>query len=227
MSIKSSELSKQQIVRLLGEKAHYHILDIGTYDGKDAKGIIDLLPSAEAHCFEADPRSQQLFRSIHGQDNEKIQLYTVAIGNEDAIVTFHQSDSETRRHEHNPKSWSASSSLKQPKTHLELFPEVEFKKEIQVKCYKLDTWYKNNLFPYVIDFIWADVNGAEEDVILGGLNTLNKHTRFLYIEFSNKELYKDSINKEKLLSLLPDFKVLGTYNYQGNFGNVLLKNKNL
>jgi FkbM family methyltransferase len=226
MSVKSNELTKIQIVRLLGEKSHYHILDIGTYDGKDARGILDLLPSAEAHCFEADPRSQKLFRSIH-PNSEVMNLYSVAIGNVDDMVTFHQSDSDTRRHEHNKSSWSASSSLKEPKEHLELFPEVEFKNSIKVRCYKLDTWYKNNLFPYTIDFIWADVNGAENDVISGGLNTLNKHTRFLYIEFSNKELYKDSIDKQGLLDMLPDFKVLGTYNYQGNFGNVLLKNKNL
>ena len=71
-----------------------------------------------------------------------------------------------------------------------------------------------------IDFIWADVQGAEEDLIKGGLKSLNNITKYFYTEFSNEELYKGQPNLSKILKLLPNFKIVKRY---GN--NVLLKNK--
>ena len=98
--------------------------------------------------------------------------------------------------------------------------------KIKVKSIKLDTWMKQFNHKY-INFIWADINGAEEDLILGGLNTLRDNTKFLYIETSDKELYEGEINKQRLLELLPEFELIDTFNDLGNFCNILLKNKNL
>ena len=39
----------------------------------------------------------------------------------------------------------------------------------------LDSWVKANKINK-IDFIWADVQGAERELILGGLKTLNEKT---------------------------------------------------
>ena len=72
-----------------------------------------------------------------------------------------------------------------------------------------------------------DINGAEEDFILGASAVLKYRVRFLYIEFSDKELYEGQITKEKILNLLPDFSLMNIYNFKGNFGNLLLKNRNL
>ena len=218
------EISKKEIYNLIGEVARPIILDIGTYDGADAQAIASMYHECEVHCFEADPRSIDIFLELN-RNEEDLYLHTNAIGNVDDVISFHQSDSTTRRHSHNPNSWSASSSIKKPKEHLTLFPDVEFNNTIQVRCLKLDTWYNNNLKSQIVDFIWADVNGGEEELILGGVETLSRRVRFLYIEFSDRELYENSINKEKILELLPDFELIDTYNFQGNFGNVLLKNK--
>lgn len=219
------ELDKKFIKELIGNKAKPVILDIGTYDGFDAAELALQFEDCEVHCFEADKRSQELFKSQQG-DNPKLHLWEVVVGSESYTkVKLYKSDSETRRHYEDQKSWSASSSIRKPKNHLELFPDVQFIETEEVESTTLDMWDWFHDFD-VIDFIWCDVNGAEEDVVKGGTEVLKK-TRYLYIEFSNKELYEGQIDKEKLLSLLPDFEELGVFNWMGNFGNVLLKNKNL
>lgn len=223
-----TEISKEYIADLIGGGRESLILDIGSYDGRDARELKKILPGSDIHCFEVDPRSADLFRRRNlftlGTD---FHLWTFALGKEDGSVNFYQSDSETRRHYSDQNEWSASSSLKKPKNHLQLFPDVNFKKIISIKVVQLDRFYFQTLYPRIIDFIWCDVNGAEEDVIRGGLNTLMNRTRFLYIEFSDNELYEGQITKDELLRLLPDFEVLEVYNFRGNFGNILLRNKQL
>jgi len=222
------ELSKQQIAELIGlDNPHPVILEIGAYDGKDGKEIAEQFASCEVHCFEADPRSQSLFELLN-EPYGKINLHKIALGNVNGEIEFYQSDSETRRHYDFQNDWSASSSIRKPKTHLDLFPDVQFEKKIKVRCLKLDTWYRQNFTSHqLIDFVWADVNGAEEDVILGGINTLTNNARYLYIETSDKELYEGQITTDKLLELLPTFSVLDIYKNLGNFANILLKNNEL
>ena len=44
---------------------------------------------------------------------------------------------------------------------------------------------------------------------------------------SDKELFENQITKNDIKKLLPSFEELGIYNFLGNYGNVLLRNKNL
>ena len=66
--------------------------------------------------------------------------------------------------------------------------------------------------------IWADVQGAEENLIKGGLKTLS-HTKYFYTEYEDDELYEGQITLDQIKNLLPNFKAIG---YFGN--NVLFKN---
>jgi hypothetical protein len=72
-----------------------------------------------------------------------------------------------------------------------------------------------------IDFIWMDVQGAEMEVLRGGKNTIAK-TRYLYTEYSNKELYEGQANLRKLLKAVNNFDVLIRYP-----GDVLLRNNQI
>jgi hypothetical protein len=73
----------------------------------------------------------------------------------------------------------------------------------------------------VIDLIWADVQGAEGDLIRGGTRTLAS-TRFFYTEFDDKELYVGQLTLPTLLGLLPDWAIVSKYH-----NNVLLRNTTL
>jgi len=226
----SKELSKYKIAKLMYTIDDAPIiLEIGSYDGKDTQQLARI-PYSSVICFEADERIYDSFNNRVGTVSN-IFLKKLALGNVDGEVDFYLSDSDTRRHD-NKNFWSASSSMKEPNFHLELFKDVYFKEKTKVKSEKLDTWYNEHIRPLDrnISFIWCDINGAEEDFILGGIDTLQNHTRYLYIEFSDKELYKGQITKDRILELLPNFELIGIYNFPkdlGNFGNLLLKNKTL
>ena len=124
------------------------------------------------------------------------------------------------RKENFPKGWDYSGSIRQPKKHLEIYPWCTFEKKVDVETKRLDTWIREQGIEY-IDFIWADVQGAEVDLIKGAGETLAR-TRYFYTEYSNKELYRGQINLRGLLNLLPNFEVLYRYD-----NDVLLRNTEL
>jgi hypothetical protein len=90
-----------------------------------------------------------------------------------------------------------------------------------VQCLTYDTLFQQTSLDRV-DFIWADIQGSEIDLIRGGQTAL-KHTRYLYLEYSNGGLYQGDANLEALCQALgeqweiaEDFK-----------GDALLRNKML
>ena len=99
---------------------------------------------------------------------------------------------------------------------------IKFDDQITVKSITLDKFCEDKNIK-LIDFIWADVQGAEENLILGGLKTLNTKVRYLYTEYSNKEYYEGQLKLENLLKLIGDnWEVIKDFGY-----DVLLKNKTL
>jgi FkbM family methyltransferase len=215
------DLSKEEIKELIG-KENPVIVEIGVYDGRDTLEFIKVMPNATVYGFECDPRAIAILKQRIADD--RIIIEECAIGNTNSLVRLNLSDSDTRRHKYNPDYWSASSSIKRPKNHLALFKDVVFNREVAVPCKTLDKWQTESDVRE-IDFLWMDVNGAEGDVLLGGELALNISCRYIYMEFSNSELYEGQIKLDKIKRLLYNFKQVGIYNYQGNFGNVLLKNK--
>jgi hypothetical protein len=56
--------------------------------------------------------------------------------------------------------------------------------------------------------MWVDVQGAEDLVFSGGIETL-KNTCYVYTEYCNRELYEGQINLNQILELFGnDWKVL-------------------
>ena len=214
---KTTEKINKEYLKILIDTETPTILDIGCYDGQDSLELAELFKKPTIYCFEPDQRSLELFNKLIKKDR-RIKLISKVVSNIDGKVELYQSSSPKRNHP------SASSSIKQPKNILTIFPDIEYNKPIITNSIKLDTWAKKNNINK-IDLMWVDVNGAEKEVIEGAKNILN-YTRFLFIEFSNKELWAGQINKKELISLLPNFKELGIYNYLGNYGDILLRNKN-
>ncbi len=213
------EFDKRILKKLLSKEPL--ILDIGCYDGKDSVEMSKLFKNCVIHCFECDKRSIKLFNQ-KTKDIPNIFLHEFAMSNVNGLIDFYLSDSDTRRHYEGQESWSASSSIRKPKNHIKLFEDVKFNIVEKVRSVSLDDWFSGLRY---IDLIWVDVNGGEEDFIKGGIETLLNLTKYLFIEFSDKELYEGQINKDKLLSLLGNtFEVIDVYNYEGNFGNLFLKN---
>ena len=70
----------------------------------------------------------------------------------------------------------------------------------------------------VIDFIWADVQGAEDLVFSGAKDTLTR-TRYVYTEYGTN-LYEGQLSRDQLITLFgPKWSVVHDFG-----GDILLKN---
>jgi FkbM family methyltransferase len=124
------------------------------------------------------------------------------------------------------KEWDASSSIKKSISYSKNYPWLTFNKALEVKTLKLDTFIKENDINF-IDFIWMDIQGAEEEAFEGACHTLSR-TKYLYTEYGEVSCYLDAMTREETVSLLQkhNFEVIPDYSDQKKIGNLLFVNKN-
>ena len=201
-------LSWERIRTLVGEQART-ILEVGANQGTDTRHMLEAFPRATIHCFEPDPRAAK----VHAESvrDRRVHLHRIAIGAANGKAEFHMSggtrpDLPAAERARYPEGWDQSGSLRRPTGHLENYPWCTFRKSIQVEVRTLDAWSRKHA-PETIDFLWADVQGAEGDLVAGGPETLAR-TRFMFCEYSERELYEGEPNLAQLLDLLPDFEVI-------------------
>jgi FkbM family methyltransferase len=204
-------LSAQEIRALVGTDSPL-IVEVGAHDGSTTAEFLEAMPNARVFCFEPDPRAIRRHRARLGTA-PRVVLFPCAVGRSMGSVRFWQSGGFEHLH---PDGWDHSGSIKRPKDHLKVWPGIHFDKQIEVALITLDAWHAAMGRPN-IDFIWADVQGAEEDLILGGLQTL-RSTRFFYTEYSNRELYEGEVGLQEIYELLPEFDILKVFD-----GDVLLR----
>lgn len=212
-SFVKTSITDKELARLI-DKENPIILDIGCNDGSDTFRFLNLFKKAQVYCFEPDPRARKRYKAKISDTRAK--LFSCAISGSDGFADFYVSD--VINSPKYPEGWDLSGSIRKPKLHLQLYPWCKFNKKIKVQTKKLDTWCKEEGINF-IDFVWADVQGTESDLIKGGIGALRR-TRYLYTEYSNQELYEGQINLAEILRLLPEFKIVRKYP-----NDVLLKNK--
>ena len=217
-------LGAQELRRLVG-KPDPVILDIGCNDGTHTLMFLSLFERARVYAFEPDPRARRRFETL--VQDSRAHLFATAVAAVDGVTEFYPSDGAPSAEwaARLPEGWDHSGSIRKPKQHLDVHPWCEFRQKIQVEVTRLDTWASKQAVE-AVDFIWADVQGAEADLIRGGRQTL-KRTRFFYTEYSNRELYEGQADLVELLAMLPDFELV--HRYQGEVhqyqGDVLLRNR--
>lgn len=194
------------------------ILEIGCNDGTDTLAFLSLFPGAQICCFEPDPRAQERFR-LRVRD-VRTQLFPLAVGSSDGQATFYQSDGfpSDDAAQKLPQGWDLSGSIRRPKHHLQQHPWCTFTRQITVPLVRLDTW-ADAFGVKGIDFVWADVQGAERDLIEGGQKTLAR-TRFFFTEYNDQELYEGQVTLHELRRMLPNFEVVAVYPDDVLFRNV-------
>jgi len=189
------------------------IIEIGSNTGTTTSLFLKAFPEAKIYCFEPDP--SLVLRFKNNINNKNVNLLEVAIGNTNGKTVFFRSSAI------NPlEDRTQSGSIKKPKNHLLQHPDIVFDEQISVPVIKLDDWFKDQNID-VVDFIWADIQGAEEDLILGAKEVLKK-TRYFYTEYSNLEDYDGQITLKKMCTLLDNFFIHRIFSY-----DVLMVNNNL
>jgi len=145
-----------------------------------------------------------------------VHLIESAVGNQNGTIVFHQSSGVDEY-----ADWNQSGSIRKPKDHTKIWPKVTFDQSIEVPIIRLDDWAKSLEIP-LIDFIWADTQGAESDLILGGLETL-KRVRYLYTEYGFQELYDGQVSLQEIDTLLTEFSISRVFDWDALFENIALK----
>jgi len=216
----------EYIEEIINSKDELLFFEFGMCDGFHTNTICNLINSRQKKFdyYGFEP-VEKLYNQIveYKQHYPYGKFYPInkAIGNKDGLVDFYESGGQKIVDGINVENYYGSSSINQPKNVFIYWPDMTFEKK-QIQSVKLDSFIKeNNLKDKIIDFIWADIQGAEANLIRGGRKTF-KNVRYFYTEYSNGGLYKGDKGLNDILKMLPDFDIECDYQ-----GDVLLKNKNL
>jgi len=216
-------ISFRQIRKLVNQDSPT-IIEVGAHHGVHTEQFLRTFQSARIYAFEPDPRAIAKFEERIR--DPRVRLFKTAVGARDGSTEFHASSglppglSAEASQAIYPLGWDQSGSIRKPKNYKKFWPWLDFNSTFAVPVTRLDTWAEQHSVVEV-DFIWADMQGAEGELIDGGSEVLRK-TRFLYIEYSNNEIYEGEPTLAELLQLLPSFAVVTQFP-----GDVLLRNKDL
>lgn len=200
-------ISGEEIRQLVGQSPI--MLEIGSHNGSDTASFLEAMPEMRLFCFEPDQRPIASFKETIGDDS-RVTLYEKAVADVDGALPFYASTGKAGGFD----DWDFSGSLCEPTGHRKYSPAITFKAPAPVPCVRLDTWYTETLWPGTpIDFIWADCQGAQRQLLAGAATTLGA-TRYLYIEAHNRPympLYEGEPTQSELIALLPGFQPLAVY----------------
>lgn len=188
-----------------GERVFF---ELGAHCGNDTLQLV-AFPGVTVHAFEPDPRN--IIPDLPG-----IVANRSAIAAHDGEVQFYPSATRADR------PWTLSGSIHPPTGHLEAYPDVVFKGMVTIPAITLDTYVKRHNLKR-IDFIWADIQGAERDMILGGREALAR-TRYLYTEYWDVPLYESQPSLDEIMALLPGWRLLDDWPSGESFADALLEN---
>lgn len=208
-------LSMLDIKLMFENKSKLTILEIGAHVGKDTINFAKAFPEACIYAFEPDPRNFTELSANVAQYNNVVPI-NIAVSSSNGVSEFNLSktDIETFGSCH-----TESSSLMSPSLHKIMHPHVDWE-VCQVRTITLDSFIKQFSIRS-IDFIWADVQGAEGMLISGGCEAL-KITRFFYTEYGLRKIYAQQTLLPQLLGMLPQFTILRRFPC-----DILLQNKSI
>jgi FkbM family methyltransferase len=184
--------------------------EIGAYDGADTAWLFEACKKPSRYfAFEPDPRNIRSFPT--GRLPVGVSFYGLAVGAVEGLASFYPSADNHR----------SSSSLRKPLRHLDVYPHVGFIGETSVQVTTLDAFCDRSGIDR-IDFLWADMQGAERDMVAGGEQILKK-TKFMFLERMHHELYEGQwVDGDTALALDMDWGVVADFP-----DDVLLWNKKL
>lgn len=204
--------------RLIG-RTNPVILDVGANDGEDSLRFLKLFPDARIICFEPDTRALRLLR-MHV--NDRCAIVPCAVSAADGEVVFWPSKGHPPGQPKTSEGWHKSGSTHVPTGHLGAHPWCQFGEPVTVPTVRLDTWAATHLSTGVVSLIWADVQGAERDLIEGAQSLLAR-TCYFYTEYSDQPLYDRQPTLHEIGDALPvGFEMTEVFQFDALFTNTTL-----
>lgn len=181
MLIKPKELSE-----ILGVSPH-GILHVGAHTAEEAVLYKEegFLNNGKAIWVEAQPElAEKLRQSLNSDEHEVIEA--VAWSEDGLLMPFHMTSN------------SQSSSVYDLGEHSIVYPDIQVVKVNQVITSRLDNVLaKDSKF----EFLNLDIQGAELQALIGLGDFLNR-VNYIYLEVSNKALYKGAPKSQDLREFL-------------------------
>ena len=202
---------KENIRALLAEIPNPCIVELGAHTGEE-EGWFRKVANGSLHHIMVEPDMRNVKYLLDKPTGNARRVIVAAVSDKDGVAEFHFSE--------NPRDNNhASGSLRKPTGHLEHLPWITFPHTGIVPTMTLDTLFEQERLK-VIDLLWVDIQGAERNMIAGGKKALG-HTRYLFMEAEEIELYEGEALKAELVSLLPGWTLLADFG-----SNILLRNEN-
>jgi FkbM family methyltransferase len=149
------------------------VIHIGAHKGEEVEAYEELFDTdIPIHLFEPQKKYFEFIKSKY-RDSKNIKLYEYGCGEkvEDLELNIASND-------------GLSSSVLEPKLHLEVHPDVRFTSKEVISLRTLDSF---NILDS--NFLNIDIQGYELNALRGSLNTLLKIT-YVYLEINKEEVYK-------------------------------------
>lgn len=174
------------------------VFDIGASLGSMSSFFAKMPNIVEIHAFE--PISSVYHKLVHKLAKfPKVFCHNVALGEDNRTVEMHVM----------PEYTASSSLLEMKDLHKREFPKDYTSYIESVTMVTLDTYVAANNLPQP-HIIKVDVQGYEDRVIKGGLNTF-KNTKYCILEASFQALYENSLLFNDLYNIMKElnFKLVG------------------
>ncbi len=184
------------------------ICDIGCCEGQDSIKYQKLFPASRILAFEPLPDNIQIIKKLWKKYNiSNAEIFDVALSNQIGERNFYVSSGHPDNLK-NSDQWdfgNKSSSLLPP-NELEMKKYhnwLSFSQIIKVKTDTLDNFCEQHQIS-TIDLIHLDVQGAELDVLQGGVKML-ENVSAIWLEVEAVELYQNQPLKQEIENFLDDY----------------------
>lgn len=189
---------------------------VGAFQFEERDLLFSLFPNLQSvYLFEPTPEAYESLKQIIANDH-RVSVFPYAISNFNGQSEFNVSN-----------NWQSSSLLNFGK-HKEIFPEVDMTRAITVETRTIDQVIIDHILPPP-DMLFADAQGAENQIIGSFSQNLRERLQLIYTEASTEELYVGSGTLDDLCNNLIDhFEYLGfapTRNETPTHGNAIFVNK--
>lgn len=169
------------------------IVEVGANDGSTTKDFLDIFPDLKAiYCIEPDTRALVDFKKQNFP--KEVKIFNLALSDKNEKVFLYESN-------HKVKKWTYSSSISKPMFHRLFYPNIYFTKKNLVETCTLQTFMDKEEIGH-IDLLWLDTQGYELKILKSINPEVISKIDFIYLEYSNVKLYKDSPTLHQIIKVL-------------------------
>jgi FkbM family methyltransferase len=192
------------------------IIDAGAHYGYDSMEFSILLKNARIYSFEPIPEVYKILqKKTRWYKNIKCMPYGLSDVSGNALMHVSSGGSD------------GSSSILQPKSHLNDHPEIKFEKTITVNTITLKDFFESQSLKKV-DLLWLDLQGYELPVLKAS-DSILENVKAIHIEVSTKETYEGVATYKEIRKWLESKKfevIVEAIPVGWDMGNVLFIKKN-